>query len=199
MSLTLITGPMMSGKTTEILRRMAIDAGTDFKTMYLNHISDIRSENSQFSSHNPLYKEKMDKMENTSFITIDSLPEFSTFLDIDSIYFDEVQFWKEDKEKVISYILSLVETYNKHVTLAGLSSDHLRRSWGPLLALQPYADNFIQLSSRCYFCASLGKKEKAIFSLKIAGDLEEREQAGGSELYAAVCRKCFLNNRTTGR
>jgi len=192
-TLTIITGPMKSGKTTETLRKMYIEAKTGFNVIYLNSKTDTRTDG-EFSTHNPLYKEKFEKMDNVTFYSIDSLPGFSIFLDASSIYFDEVQFWKEDDATVISFIMTLVEGMGKNVIVSGLASNWLRQKWGPISALEPFCDNYIRLTSLCDSCATEGKKEKAIFSLKIAGELV-KEQVGGAETYDAVCRKCYIKRR----
>jgi len=192
-TLRIITGPMKSGKTTEALRLMCIEAKTGFSVIYVNSSVDTRADG-EFSTHNPLYKEKLEEMDNVSFYTADSLPKYSLFLNKTSIYFDEVQFWKEDTETIVNYIMTLVEEMGKNVTVSGLTTNHYRQIWGPISTLMSLADECKICTGLCDLCAVKGIKRKSIFSLKIAGDLTE-EVSPGFEQYASVCRKCYLKKK----
>ncbi len=52
MSLELIIGPMFSGKSTELLRRLNISAEMNLRVLYVNSSLDVRTKES-FSTHNP--------------------------------------------------------------------------------------------------------------------------------------------------
>ena len=66
MSLKLILGCMYSGKTTELLRRLFNEAEVGLNVLYINHASDNRSAG-PFSTHNPLYKQKLSTHSNVTF------------------------------------------------------------------------------------------------------------------------------------
>ena len=75
-TLDLIGGPMFSGKTTELLKRLFVESETDPSSniLYINHESDTRSENN-FSTHNPLYKQKLEQESKVLFMSVACLAD----------------------------------------------------------------------------------------------------------------------------
>lgn len=113
MSLDLIIGPMFSGKTTELIRRLTKFASVGKKCLYINSSIDTREKNN-FSTHNPT----ITRLNNIESIKI---KEFNNnfIKDIshyDIIGIDESQLFTSN----LKYnVLSLVEQYDKHVIMSG--------------------------------------------------------------------------------
>lgn len=78
------------------------------------------------------------------------------------------------------------------VLVAGLDGDFQRRRFGAVCDLVPLADSVLKLCSTCFNCGA-----DAPFSLRIAArDSSLVELPGGSEMYKAACRRCFLHFET---
>jgi len=186
-SLDLISGPMLSGKTSELLRRLLIDVELGFKVGYINHSIDTRS-SGDFSTHNPLYKASL-SVSGLEFIKADSLQNITEQIKgFDVIGIDEAQFFSDLKEVVPRWI----DSYNKKVIVAGLTGDFEGKKFGQILDLEPMADTFTKLNSFCQPCAKQRKIKNAIFTHRIQRESKDQIQVGGAETYIPVCRKCYL-------
>jgi thymidine kinase len=186
-TLDLISGPMFSGKTTEVLRRLFNEAEVGLKVLYINHSSDNRS-NGPFSTHNPLYKEKLSVESNVTFASTDYLAFFTPVIyKYDVIGIDEGQFFEDLYDTVCLW----VETHSKHLIVAGLSGDFRRKKFGAILELEPFSDTYTKLTSYCKICAQNKKRNIAPFTHKISGNISTTKEIGGSDKYIPVCRKCY--------
>lgn len=186
-TLELITGPMFSGKSSELLRRLFTESEVGLNVLYINHSSDTRSKG-PFSTHNPLYKEQLSARPNVSFLSTSSLSSIFNIEQYDIIGIDEAQFFDDLYETVKLW----VETHNKHLIVAGLSCDFRREKFGSILDLEPLADEYMKLTSYCKLCARIKKRSIAPFTRKISGDSSTTKEIGGSDKYISVCRKCYL-------
>ncbi len=185
--LDLISGPMYAGKTTELLRRLFNEAEVGLNVLCINHSSDNRSKG-PFSTHNPLYKEKLSEESKVSFVSTVYLKNIeNTVCKYDTIGIDESQFFDD----LISEVKKYVDNYGKHVIVSGLNGDFKREMFGDLLKLEPFSDSYTKLYSYCKNCAKDKIKTRAIFTHKISSSKSIIE-VGGKEKYMPVCRKCYL-------
>jgi len=179
-SIDIIFGPMFSGKTSEIIRRIIIYHEMALKVLYINSLSDDRSDNA-FSTHNstigriPFESIKVEKLADCDVTGYDV------------IAIDESQLFSDLKEVVIHWC----ETLKKIVIVAGLNGDFQRKPFGQINSLIPYSDNIIKLTPFCMSC----KREKntikqAIFTKRTVNN-SETVLIGGKDLYIPVCRECF--------
>lgn len=159
--LDLIGGPMFSGKTTELLRRLFNEAEIGMNVLYINHSDDTRSDN-HFSTHNPLYKKKLAEKSNISFISAEKLSNVNVD-EYDIIGIDEAQFFTD----LYNVVKNMVECQDKHVIAAGLNGDFRRQKFGQLLDLEPLADSYTKLQSLCKLCAGLYPKKTNICTIYI--------------------------------
>jgi len=208
--LDIIIGPMYSSKTTDLLRRLFVSSAVGFKSLYINHTLDNRNQEAEYSTHNPLYKQKME-VENgvvmQSLSRLDQLSD-SDLHDYQIIGIDEGQFFPDLKVGV----LRMVEKLGKHVIVSGLNGDSNRQPFGQILDLIPYADHISKLSSYCQRCAQLPNKKliKAIFTYRIRPEtdsapttesvedevnsntiLQSQILIGAQERFLPVCRQCY--------
>ena len=182
-SLDLIIGPMYSGKSTEILRRLNIFAEMGLRVLFVNSHLDNRSD-TVFSTHNRLLGKDinfdMKKIKCVSEL-IDMVSEY------DIIGIDEAQMFQNLKDTV----LELIETHKKKILISGLNGDYLRRPFGDIIYLIPLCDTICKLNPFCEMCCRYNKKiVPALFSKRIiqkSGGII----VGGKETYIPVCRKCF--------
>lgn len=185
MSLDLIIGPMFSGKTTELIRRLNTFAAIGKKCLYVNSVIDNR-EKKDFSTHNPdlksitkIHSKKLEHINNT----------FSTAVkDYDVIGIDEFQLFNNSSD-VVSNILHIVDNMNKKVIISGLNGDFKRNKFGKIIDMIPHCDSIIKLYPYCSVCAKNGKVEKGLFSKKITKNGNVVDV--GYYNYIPVCRECY--------
>ena len=144
MSLDLIIGPMFSGKTTELIRRLHTLYSIGKKCIYVNSSLDTREEK-DYSSHNKtistlggIASAKM------SQLNIEELVQF------DIIGIDESQLFSYKFKDVV---IKLVEEHGKHVIVSGLNGDFKREKFGEILDLIPLCDNVTKLFPYCITCS----------------------------------------------
>lgn len=184
-TLDLIFGPMFSGKTTELMRRLNICADAKYKVLYINSIVDVR-ENRGFSTHNDCLKET----EKITFVhtkNLNDINEMARRYDILGI--DEAQFFPDLKE----FCLNMCETYHKKIFVAGLNGDFERKPFGQMNDLITFCDSITKLSPFCSSCRSrFGIMKPALFSKRLI-ESKETILVGKSESYIPVCRDCYWN------
>ena len=185
--LHVLTGPMFSGKTSALLRLLFNEAAVGLDVLYINHERDNRS-TGHYSTHNPLYREKLSERSNVSFISVKELSSLAGGIKkYDVIGIDEAQFFPDLKD-----VISWVDKYGKKVIVAGLDGDFRREKFGSVVDLIPTADKIEKLTAYCQICASKTPKiiKLAIFTLRTAAT-NDVILVGGSDDYKPVCRTCY--------
>ena len=183
-TLDLVIGPMYSGKSTELIRRLTIFSEMKLKVLYVNSCIDDRSDN-DFSTHSPLLK----SLGNITSIKVNKLSELSDKIDdYDIIGIDEAQFF-ENLEK---FVVNLVENKNKKVIIAGLSSDYKRENFGDIMPLVRYCDNITKLNPFCKMCIENHNIIKPALFTKRITESDEIIVVGSKEIYIPTCRLCYL-------
>lgn len=178
MPITLIQGPMYSGKTTQLIG-YAIRAMYAKKNVIMIKFSgDTRYDDDDIVTHNNI---KLDsKFDNVSTIVLDK-DELNklVFQNNSYIFIDEGQFFDD--------IDIIVKEWAKtnHVYIAALNSDYNAIPWNSISNIGP-VEHIDNLSAICD-CTS-----EAHFTKKITNN-NDRIVIGGTETYVAVCRKCFYS------
>lgn len=175
-NLELIIGPMFSGKSTELIRKIRLLQKIEKKILVIKPIIDTRYNQTKITSHN---------FESVDCITINRLDEISdeTVQQFHSIIIDEGQFFSD----LVSTVKKWVDNYNVNIIVGGLNGDFQRQPFGAILDLIPYADECIKLSSLCSICKD---GTKAPFTFRLL-NLTDKILVGGSESYIAICRKHY--------
>jgi thymidine kinase len=200
-SLTVIFGPMFSGKTTRLIQELTrfmdvTNKSHNTKCLLINHIFDTRNEAIGISSHGSSFKGISDLIDITKTSNIDSV-------DVDSydvIGVDEAQFF-ENLEIVYKWICS-----DKIVIISGLIADAFMKPFGKINTLITSADNIIQCHAICSECIKNRGKiitpdalagMKAPFTFRIVSS-NEQISIGASDKYIPVCRYHYnsLSNKT---
>lgn len=172
-----ICGPMFSGKSEELIRRLtrAKIAGKTVKA-FKPRIDDRYSTN------------EIASLSGGRFEAHDAdLFELKLFEDVSVIGIDEVQFMSEE---LIDNVVFLADK-GTHVLLAGLDMTYRREPFGPMPHLLAIADRVTKLSAVCHKCG-----EDAVFTQRL---LDGRPapldaptvQVGSLDTYEARCRSCF--------
>lgn len=175
--LELIIGPMFSGKSTEIIRRIRLlkSIGKESSILVIKPKIDNRYNDNKITSHN---------FEVSDCITLDTLSEVYKKIDlshIENIVIDEGQFFPD----LIDCVIDFVEKRNINVVVSGLDGDYKRQPIGKILHLIPYSSSCIKLNSLCAICKN---GEVAPFTKRLVNS-EETVLIGGKESYIPVCRK----------
>lgn len=176
-SIDIITGPMFSGKSTELLRRLSIFSELGLRVLYVTSIYDTRT----IISHNKMISTKMlyDNIKITHLGDIENL-------NYDVIGIDEAQFFDD----LYPFCVKVCDQLNKKVIVAGLNSDYRRERFGQITDLFPICDTVCKLDSFCNVCKGKGKISKAIFTKRIVKN-NDIVFIGASESYISVCRDCY--------
>jgi len=182
--ISLIIGPMYSGKTTELIKQLNTYSLLNMKVLYINHILDNRSD--IFSTHNPSIKELGTNI--TGIKTNNIASVMDTISRYDVIGIDEAQLF----DKIYDDVMYITEILNKRVIVAGLSGDYKRELFGELYRLIPVVDDITKLHAYCKPCLSNNNISRAHFSKRIVNS-QETVLIGASDSYIPVCRKCYKN------
>eukprot|EP01121_Diplochlamys_sp_Union-15-3_P020076 TRINITY_DN7713_c0_g1_i1.p1 TRINITY_DN7713_c0_g1~~TRINITY_DN7713_c0_g1_i1.p1 ORF type:complete len:198 (-),score=21.36 TRINITY_DN7713_c0_g1_i1:6-599(-) len=170
----LILGPMFSGKSTELLRRIRRFTIAKRKCLVLKHNKDIRYTAEALSTH--------DRQEFVAVPCDKLLPL------VDNKITDEYSVIGIDEGQFFSDIVQFCEQManeGKTVIVAALDGTFERKPFGQVLQLIPLAESVVKLNAVCMICLAT-----ASFSLRLTRD-KEVVQIGGTESYIAVCRKCY--------
>ena len=170
-SLELIIGPMMSGKSTELIRRIRRHQVIGNKVLIINSCSDVRCGN-EIKTHD-------NKIVNAE--KFNSLMDCKTYSNYDVVAIDEAQFFEDLLE-----FTNLLLDNNKHVIITGLNGDSEQKKFGFILDLIPKADKLDLLSGLCTIC-----KDGTLGHFSVRNDSKNSDQIfiGGSDSYQCVCRK----------
>lgn len=181
----LITGPMFSGKSTELVRRLVILGEAGFKVAYVNSIVDTRqkiSHNKVFSNDGnlPFKKYKVEALYSIQ----------SELMDNDVIGIDEGQFFTE----LFQFCVDMCERYGKKIIVGGLISDFRRQRFGQMSDLIHVCDTIVKLTSFCKPCAESKQFVPALFSRRVNNANQVAICVGAEEAYVPTCRQCFFTN-----
>lgn len=182
-SIDLIIGPMFSGKTTELHRRLNICKNASFSVIYINSVVDTRAE--FFSTHNSTLKQN-NEIKYVKAQTLTNLVDECKGYDVIGI--DEAQFFPD----LILFCRTMCEEYKKKVIVCGLNSDFKRHPFGEILSLVSICDTITKVESFCSSCRKDGgEMVPAIFSKRIMRS-ENTILVGGTGEYIPVCRSCYF-------
>ena len=171
--LELIIGPMFSGKTTELIRRVNRYKSINRKCLVINHSNDTRSKDEVLLSHDKTIIKCL------KLNTLFNLKNTLEFRDADIIAIDEAQFFTGLREFILN-----IERTNKIIICSGLDGDFLRNPF-EIINCIPLADKVDKLSSLC------PDGTPAIFSKRII-EGDSTILVGGKESYIPVSRKLYL-------
>ena len=178
-SLSLIIGPMYSGKTSTILDLYRKYGFSKISTMVINYAEDTRYDDTKLSTHDKIMIPCVNAMYIRDIMTDDVLEEYEVFL------INEGQFFPDLKQCV----MELVETYKKTVYVCGLDGDFKRNPFSQIVELIPLCDEVIKKYSICKGCEN---GTRALFSHRTSNEKEVK--VIGSNNYIPLCRKCFLEH-----
>ena len=168
-----ICGPMFSGKTEELIRRLVRGQIAKKNVFIFKHSTDNRYSEDYIVSHNK------NKIKSHSIVDAKQIINFSKNIDIIGI--DEAQFF----DSSIIEVCNKLANEGKRVIIAGLDRDYKTIPFGPMANLLAHADHISKLSAICMVCGN-----QATFSQRLSNE-DNQILVGESEEYEARCRICF--------
>ncbi|HEY6446687.1 MAG TPA: thymidine kinase [Acidobacteriaceae bacterium] len=172
-----ITGPMFSGKSEELIRRLKRAQIARQRVTCFKPDIDLRYHRTAIASHSAQTLEA---------ITVANVEEMKSILmpkidEVDVIGVDEAQFLDASLVHLANELVHL----GKRVILAGLDTSFTGEPFPPVPDLMAVADEVTKLSAVCMVCGG-----PAIHTQRL-GSSQELVVVGASGLYEARCRACF--------
>lgn len=178
-----ITGPMFSGKTEELLRRLRRATIAQQKVQLFKPAVDTRSETVR--SHDA--REMPVVLVEYAF-DIERIVQGARFIDNDDVIgIDEAQFFagQEALGDIVSVVAQLARS--RRVVVAGLDLDSSGQPFGLMPQLMAQADYVTKLLAVCTGCGNPASRSQRITGSVPTG----RVDIGGADKYEACCRHCF--------
>lgn len=178
--LTVIAGPMFSGKTGRLVALKHVLTGLGKTILIVKPSIDVR-----YSSESAIHSHDQKK---APAIVVNGEKKIAIERRIlrekpDVVIFDEVQFFH--KKRILG-VIDTLRKKGKHVIAAGLLYDYLRKPFGATPELLGLADESMELFSVCEKCGSLAKhSERTAGSTSIV-------DVGASDKYIPVCQRCHV-------
>ncbi len=180
-SLDMIIGPMFSGKTTELIRRIRFAKLIGKRVVVISHCIDLRyTRENTITSHDFIQEACVKVAKLTDIYSLDE------YLNADMIFIEEAQFFDD----LDSFTRISVERYNKMVVISALDGDYLRRPFQQVVNLIPFAENVRKMNAICMKCCD---GTLASFSKRMISQAENAStiMVGGVKEYMSVCRKHY--------
>ena len=181
-SLELICGPMFSGKTEELIRRLRRAQIAKQKVAIFKHAIDNRYNIECVTSHNGV-KLNAHAIDNGIFIAKQTEQNNYKVVGI-----DEVQFFSND---IITTICDLIDNGTR-VIAAGFDLDFRGVPFGPMPTLLAIADKVTKLQAICTSCGDEAMYTQRLTNNKPAKYNEPLILIGAEESYTARCRDCHV-------
>jgi len=174
-----IVGPMYSGKSEELIRRIRRAKIAKQKVQVFKPEIDNRYSLDDVVSHCG---------EKEEAISVKNSQEIVNFIeeDIDVLAIDEVQFFDEN----IIDILTKVSDSGKRVICAGLDMDFRGEPFGCVPKLMAIAEFVDKIQAICMCCGNPATRTQRLINGKPANYNDSIILIGAKESYEARCRKC---------
>lgn len=171
--ITLIIGPMYSGKTSELLRRLERFHIAKKQVILLRPKIDSR----HFLSHSKYNVNWLDQ----KFVDLEDFDatKFST------IGIDEGQFFSNLCDFCISNSMS-----GKNIIISALHATSESNMFDSIINIIPHCDEIIKLNAVCINCGSDNGNYTYCLKEKI-----EEISIGGKDKYVALCRNCYYSKQ----
>jgi thymidine kinase len=172
-----ITGPMFSGKSEELIRRLKRAEIAKRRVACFKPDLDVRYHRNAIASHSAQTLEAL---------TVANVEELKSVLMpmievVEVVGIDEAQFFDVS---LVSLANELVRM-GRRVILAGLDTTFAGEPFAPIPDLLAIADEVIKLSAVCMQCGAT-----AVHTQRL-GSNQARVLVGAAGVYEARCRACF--------
>ena len=172
-SIEVVCGPMFSGKTEELIRRVKRAQIAKQKIQIFKPLIDNRYSKTKVVSHSSLKVEALPVANSTDILD-------KVFDSTRIVAIDEVQFFDSE----IIDVISRLARRGLRVICAGLDQDYKGNPFGPMPHLLAIADEVMKVQAICTVCGSPASKT---FRKKEERSVEQ-VLVGESDRYEARCR-----------
>lgn len=167
-----IFGPMFSGKSTELMRRVKRFQIAQYSCLLIKYSRDTRYSQMGMATHD---------MHTMEAVPAKCLSDVRTLaLQACVIGVDEGQFFPDTVE-----FCEELANMGKTVIIAALDGTFQRKPFGNILNLVPLAESVVKLNAVCMECF-----KEAAYTKRLGAE-KEVEVIGGADKYHAVCRECY--------
>eukprot|EP00007_Cunea_sp_BSH-02190019_P003952 CAMPEP_0174243874 /NCGR_PEP_ID=MMETSP0417-20130205/33157_1 /TAXON_ID=242541 /ORGANISM="Mayorella sp, Strain BSH-02190019" /LENGTH=222 /DNA_ID=CAMNT_0015323469 /DNA_START=58 /DNA_END=723 /DNA_ORIENTATION=+ len=172
-AIVLVMGPMFSGKTTELLRRLERHRLARRRVVLVKYARDQRyAGEAEAATHCGM------RAEAVGALKLEEAEE--RVRDAQVVGVDEGQFFPDLVEATERWAAQ-----GKVVVVAALDGDFQRRPFARVADLVPHAEEVVKLRAVCLVCCG-----EAAFTRRL-GTETQLEVIGGADKYIAVCRRCY--------
>lgn len=178
-----ICGPMFSGKTEELIRRLRRAQIARQRVIVFKPKIDDRYHASDIVSHSAQRLES---------VPIEHASEIEPFVkqgEPHVIGIDEAQFFDEE----LVQVCERVADSGRRVLVAGLDLDYLGRPFGPIPLLLSVAEIIDKQLAVCMVCGAPAARSQRV-SRHLAGVSDAQVLVGATDSYEARCRRCFVRD-----
>ena len=172
-----VCGPMFSGKSEELIRRLRRAEIARQRVQIFKPIIDQRYATDQIVSHDD---------GRIHAVAVNNAAEVEAKLDLrtEVIGIDEAQFLGD---AMVEFVVRLADM-GKRVVIAGLDTDYLGRPFHPIPELLAIADEITKTLAICMQCGNPAKHTQRLIGS------EDLIVVGAAGMYEARCRRCFEPN-----
>jgi len=169
-----ICGPMFSGKSEELLRRLKRARIAKKKYQLFKPSIDKRYSETEVVSHSG-ERLQCQLLHKTKAYEVTAALEDNTEI----VAFDEAQFF----DSTIWDVATSLANMGRRVIIAGLDMDSGGKPFGPMPALMSSAEEVLKLTAVCEVCG-----EPATHTFRRTNEEKEQVLVGAGEHYQARCR-----------
>lgn len=180
MMLVVITGPMFSGKTTELIRRIERQMIAGRRVVIYKPTIDTRYHPSSVISHNGLKINALVVPPDEEGVKRIA----SEAINYDVIGIDEAQFFPPILADELNKL-----AIEKMIVVSALNLDFKGEPFETTMKLLAYADKVVSLTAVCKVCGKPATRTQRLINGKHAPRDSPRVLVGSSETYEARCRK----------
>lgn len=172
-----ITGPMFSGKSEELIRRLKRAQIAKLRVSCFKPDLDVRYHRTSIASHSAQTLEAV-TVPNVEELKAVLMPRIDV---VEVVGVDEAQFFDPSLVSLSNELVHL----GKRVILAGLDTTFAGEPFEPIPDLLAIADEVIKLSAVCMQCGA-----PAVHTQRL-GSNQSLVLVGAAGIYEARCRACF--------
>lgn len=174
-----VCGPMFSGKTEELIRRLKRALIARQSVQAFKPAIDDRYDVHDIASHAGR------RLEASAVRSVDDI-RGQLRDDVEVVGIDEAQFF----DASLVELCSSLAVRGVRVVVAGLDQDYLGRPFGPMPALLVEAEYVTKSLAICILCGNPAHR-----SHRTVIASEAQVQVGAAEAYQPLCRTCFARER----
>lgn len=195
--LEIITGPMFSGKSEELIRRLHVAMHAEKIILVLKPKKDIRTKE-EVSSRKKKSKnsEIFEKFSSFPAFPIESPEEAQKLIETykpDILAMDEGQFFDKNFETFVKCLMNNKKHRHMTIIISGLDMTSEGDPFpGPMPQFMAMAHEVVKLKAVCFKCKEWPPSAEMTFFK--GGKKDDAILVGDAETYEARCRSCHATN-----